>query len=107
MLGRFIQLVNSLDELKELCDKYNNTAFTEDTEYEESHSSDYLTSNLNHNLREYDDFTDDTIIITLTQKATFEFKDYSVGDFADIECESMRDLTKLSTATIKKHLRSA
>ena len=49
-------------------------------------------------------FEEDKIIVILTKKATYEFRDYEPRDFAEIDCVEVKELTKFTAERIKKEL---
>ena len=49
-----------------------------------------------------DDFLDSSVIISLSNEATFKFEDYTPDDFKEINCISVEDLTMYTFATIKQ-----
>jgi len=51
-----------------------------------------------------DDFADNRVLIVLTHKASLEFKTYTLSDFAEIECASIKELTKETSAMVKNKL---
>lgn len=48
-----------------------------------------------------DDFNDDKIIVVLSKEETSKYKDYSLDDFPEIDCESVSDLTQSIVNKIK------
>lgn len=48
-----------------------------------------------------DDFSDDEILIVFKQKESLSFKDYSLDDFSDVDCKSVRLLFPKSDRIIK------
>lgn len=70
--------------------KINATANNENTEEKE-----YCTATLN------DQFTDNTIIIVLSNKESLKLKEYQPIDFCDINCTQLEELTKHTTEIVK------
>ena len=73
--------------------KINATANNENTEEKE-----YCTATLN------DQFTDNTIIIVLSNKESLKLKEYQPIDFCDINCTQLEELTKHTTEIVKKQV---
>ncbi|MDE6656284.1 MAG: S8 family serine peptidase, partial [Anaeroplasmataceae bacterium] len=51
-----------------------------------------------------DNFTDDTILVTLTKSASLKFLDYSIVDFPNLDLENVTELTKEISESIKNKL---
>ncbi len=51
-----------------------------------------------------DDYVDDSIIITLSNAESLLFKDYTINDFADIDCIAIDDLTEYTTDIVQEQL---
>lgn len=49
-------------------------------------------------------FDDKSIIVTLNNSESLLFKDYTVSDFADIDCIKVEDLTEFSTEIVREQL---
>lgn len=53
----------------------------------------------------YDDFDDETILVALNHKASMELKQYTISDFPEIECTSVREITESLTQKLHKQLK--
>lgn len=49
-----------------------------------------------------EDFADDTVIIGLTKRATFEFKDYAIKDFPEVTLALVEDLTQYTNDMMQR-----
>ena len=73
--------------------KINATTNNENTE-----EKVYCTATIN------DQFTDNTIIIALSNKESLKLKEYQPIDFCDINCTQLEELTKYTTKIVKKQV---
>ncbi|MCM1131138.1 MAG: S8 family serine peptidase [Roseburia sp.] len=51
-----------------------------------------------------DNFTDDTILVTLTKSASLKFSDYSIKDFPNLDLVSVTELTKEISENVKNKI---
>lgn len=49
-----------------------------------------------------DDFSDDTILFTITREATMRFEKLSVKNFPEIDCIEVRELTESTAEVVQK-----
>ncbi|MCL2621725.1 MAG: S8 family serine peptidase [Firmicutes bacterium] len=52
----------------------------------------------------YDEFADDTVIVTMTRKASLKLKQYKVNDFSEINLQGVRNLSTTVEEKVKEQL---
>ena len=67
-------------------------------------ASDYIEEKVYCNATVNEKFSDQSIIVTLSNAESLLFKDYVVNDFSDINCVEIEDLTEFSTEIVREQL---
>ena len=52
-----------------------------------------------------DDFTDDCVMVILTNAESLKFRNYTAADFPEVACKSIEDLSSASAARVQAKLR--